>query len=156
MIPINIKGWGEIILEHLVSDVNGTLAIDGVLDESVIKAFTQLGDRLELHLVTGNIYGNIEQIEKALNCRSYCVPKGNEKKAKADYIRSLGSERVVAIGQGKNDAEMLKEAKIGICVLSQEGLAIDSILSSDVVAKNILDALNLLKNPNRLIGTLHY
>lgn len=154
MIQMNIPGWGNIVLEHLVSDVNGTLVIDGILDETVAKAFTHLKDRLELHLVTGDMHGNLDQIVRALKVKSYCVPNGKEKEAKADYVRSLGRERVIAIGQGNNDAGMLKEAKIGICILSLEGLAVDSFLSANVLANNVLAAFDLLENPDRLIGTL--
>jgi len=154
MIELDIPGSGNIIIEHLVSDVNGTLAIDGVLNKEVIKSFVYLRDWLKLHLVTANMYGEQELIDKELDIRSHCIPSGNEKAAKAAYVRSLGREKVVAIGQGNNDSLMLKEARIGICILSQEGLAVETLLSSDIIANNILDALALLENPSRLIATL--
>jgi len=155
MIQIEVPGRGNIRLEHLVSDLNGTLAVDGSLKEDAAQAFVRLKDRLDLHLVTGNIHGNLALIAGQLGVKMYCVPAGQEKKAKAAYVHSLGSENVVAIGQGANDADMLKEAIIGICVLSPEGLSIDAMISADVMACDVLQALNLLENPLRLVGTLH-
>ena len=38
MIELNIPGRGIVRLEHLVCDVNGTLAIDGVIPESLPRA----------------------------------------------------------------------------------------------------------------------
>lgn len=55
MIELNVPGRGVIQLEYLVSDVNGTIALDGQLIEGVAKAFVTLSDRLELHLLTTDI-----------------------------------------------------------------------------------------------------
>ena len=52
------------------------------------------------------------------------IKKGNEAQQKMDYVTHLGAENVIALGQGANDAKMLKEAAIGIAVMSLEGLAI--------------------------------
>ena len=69
-------------------------------------------------------------------------------------MRGLGAETVVAIGQGANDAAMLKAAAIGIAVMGEEGLAVEALLSAQVLAANIYDALNLLEYPTRLVATL--
>lgn len=50
---------------------------------------------------------------------------------KADFVRSLGSTSVVAIGQGSNDAEMLAAAGLGICVMSVEGVSRQTLLAAD-------------------------
>ena len=47
MIELNIPGRGILQLEHLVSDVNGTLAIDGQLVENLPRLIRALRDRLE-------------------------------------------------------------------------------------------------------------
>jgi soluble P-type ATPase len=66
----------------------------------------------------------------------------------------LGAGRVVAVGQGANDAGMLKEAALGICVLSKEGVALESLLAADLLAPDILSALELLERPLRLVASL--
>jgi soluble P-type ATPase len=57
MIELEIPGRGTIQLEHLVCDVNGTLAEAGRLLEGVAKAIARLSDRLTVHLVTANTHG---------------------------------------------------------------------------------------------------
>jgi soluble P-type ATPase len=69
-------------------------------------------------------------------------------------VRSLGAEKVVALGQGANDAEMLREAAIGIAVLSEEGLAVEALVNAKVLANSIYEALDLLEFPTRLVATL--
>ena len=60
----------------------------------------------------------------------------------------------MAIGQGANDAEMLKAAGLGICVLSVEGTAVEALLAADLVTANIFDALELLEKPLRIVASL--
>ena len=61
---------------------------------------------------------------------------------------------VVAIGQGANDRLMLETAAIGICVLSQEGTAVATLLSADIVVPDILSALEMIEKPLRMVATL--
>ena len=154
VIELNIPGRGALRLEHLISDVNGTLALDGRLIDGVSRALIGLGDRLSLHLLTADTHGRQETIDLQLGLKAVRIPPGNEAETKARYVRSLGAERVVAIGQGANDCEMLREAALGIAVLSPEGLAVETLAAADVVATDILAALALLQNPLRLVATL--
>ena len=141
MIEIKIPGRGIIQLEHLVSDVNGTLAIDGQLMEGVGRMLRDLSDRLQIHLLTADTHARQDIIDRQLGLVATRINPGDEGAQKAAYVRQLGAEYVVAIGQGANDAAMLKEAEIGICILSQEGTAIETLLSADLVTPDILAAL---------------
>ncbi|MGB2895874.1 MAG: hypothetical protein WBB65_06890 [Anaerolineales bacterium] len=154
MIELNIPGRGLIQLKHLVSDVNGTLALDGQLLDGAPKALLNLGDRLQLHLLTADTHGRQAQIDDHLGLRAVRIPKGGEAEAKAAYVQELGAETVVALGQGANDAGMLHKAAIGIAVASIEGLAIESLISADIVVPDINAAFELLEHPARLIATL--
>jgi soluble P-type ATPase len=49
---------------------------------------------------------------------------------------------------------MLKEAKIGICVLSPEGTALETMIQSDLVVPDIITALTILSKPKRLKASL--
>jgi P-type E1-E2 ATPase len=154
MIEINIPGRGSLRLEHLVTDVNGTLAIDGQLIAGVAKQINALSDRLTIHMLTADTHGRQALIDQQLNLTAVRIQPGNEAQQKADYVRTLGAETVVAIGQGANDAEMLKEAALGICILSQEGIASQTLLSADLLLPNISAALELLDRPLRIIASL--
>lgn len=154
MIELNIPGHGQIELEHLVCDVNGTLAVDGKLQEGLVRAFSTLKDRLEIHLITANMHGKQEVIDHQLNLQAVKIQLGEEALQKAAYIEQIGADKVVAIGQGANDAGMLKNARIGICVFSPEGVAIETLLAADLVVSNINNALELLEKPLRLVSSL--
>jgi soluble P-type ATPase len=49
---------------------------------------------------------------------------------------------------------MLSAAALGIAIIQREGSAAETVASADVVSTNILDALELLHNPKRLVATL--
>ena len=74
--------------------------------------------------------------------------------AKRAYVARLGADRVVAIGNGRNDRMMLAAASLGIAVVQGEGAAAETLASADVVAPGIVDALDLLLFPKRLVATL--
>ena len=154
MIELNIPGRGIITLEHLVSDVNGTLALDGQLLEGAARQLTSLRDRLQVHLLTADTHGRQEAIDLLLNLRAERIRPGDESRQKAEFIQRLGTDHVVAIGQGANDAAMLKNAAIGICVLSAEGAASETLMACDIVVPDIHQALELLEKPLRLVATL--
>jgi P-type E1-E2 ATPase len=154
MIELNIPGRGLISLEYLVSDVNGTLAVDGQLIDGIPRILHSLSDRLEIHLLTADTHGRQELIDRQLNLQAVRIQPGNESQQKADYVQRLGAEHVVALGQGANDAGMLNAAAIGICILSIEGVAPEALHAADVLAPDIYTALDLLEKPVRLVATL--
>ncbi len=154
MIELNIPGKGTLQLKYLISDVNGTLAVDGQLIEGVAREIRGLRDRLDVHLLTADTHGRQEQIDFALNLQAVRIQPGNEATQKADYVRRLGAEHVVAIGQGANDSEMLKAAALGICILSLEGLAVETMMAADLVMPDIRSALDLFNRPLRIVASL--
>jgi soluble P-type ATPase len=161
MIELSIPGRGIVRLEHLVCDVNGTLAVDGRLIEGVSRALSVLRDRLAIHLLTADTFGSQALIDQRLNMTAVrleptpiTAEAGHEARQKLAYVEQLGAERVVAIGQGANDALMLRAAVIGICVQNSEGTAVETLVSADLVAPNILAALEMLEKPLRLVATL--
>ena len=141
-------------LEHLVCDLNGTLALDGKLLDGVARQIASLRDRLEIHLITADTHGGQESITRTLNLPAVRIQAGDECKQKADFVRRLGAAHVAAIGQGANDAMMLEAAAIGICVFSAEGVSKDTLLASDIIVPDIFHAFELFEKPMRLIATL--
>jgi P-type E1-E2 ATPase len=154
MIELNIAGRETIRLEHLVCDVNGTLALDGKLIEGVKRSLLALKDRLEIHLITADTHGGQAFIDQQLGLEAVRLHPGGEAEQKGSYVQKLGPEHVAAIGQGENDALMLGNAVIGIAILSPEGLALSSLMAADLVVPNILSALELFENPLRMVATL--
>jgi P-type E1-E2 ATPase len=154
MIELNIPGRGLVQLQHLVCDVNGTLAVDGQLQEGVKERLSVLRDCLTLHLLTADTHGKQGIIDQQLHLNAVHIQSGEEDDQKTKYVQKLGAETVVAIGQGANDAGMLQAAALGICVLSAEGTAVKTLLAADVVVANIFVALALFEKPLRIVATL--
>jgi P-type E1-E2 ATPase len=127
MIELTIPGRGTLQLEHLVCDVNGTLALDGRLLDGVSKSISTLGDRLQIHLVTADTHGRQALINQQIGLTAHILHPGEESEQKAAFVRQLGAEKVAAIGQGANDAGMLAAAALGIAILSGEGLAVSAL-----------------------------
>ena len=84
MIELNIPGRGVIQIDHLVSDVNGTLAVDGQLMEGVASALLRLSDRLQIHLLTADTHGRQAAIDQQLGLQAVRIPAGGEAEANAD------------------------------------------------------------------------
>lgn len=154
MIEFNVPGLGSYRLEHLVMDVNGTLAVDGQLIEGVAAKITSLQEQVTIHLLTADTHGKQVIIDQQLGLSATRILPGGESLQKADYVRRLGSESVAAVGQGANDAEMLSAARLGLCVMSLEGVAKETLLAADLIAPTILSALELLENPKRIVASL--
>lgn len=141
-------------IEHLVCDVNGTLALDGQLIEGVSRLIKSLRDRLEVHLLTADTLGRQDIIDRQLALQAERITPGSEAEQKAEYVRKLGAERTAAIGQGANDTEMLKSAVLGICVLSKEGAALETLLAADLIVPDIASGLELFDKPLRIVASL--
>ncbi len=151
MIRIDIPNRGTIELHHAVFDVNGTLAVDGVPIPGVVDRLKSLAAQLSIHALTAGTHGNLEMLEKAFGFPLQMIGTGEEK---ANYVQKLGPSSVIAIGNGANDAAMLRLAAIGLAVLAAEGVAISALQAADVLVTSPLDAIGLLLNPKRLVATL--
>jgi P-type E1-E2 ATPase len=154
MIQIVIPGNESIEILYLVCDVNGTLAVDGLLMEGIKDSVSKLRSLVEIHLLTADTFGKGTDIANSLGVKFAILKPGNEREQKAAYVRKLGAQKVAAIGQGANDELMIKEAGLGICVLSPEGTATPTLLAAKLVCPNGNSALQLLLHPTRLTASM--
>jgi P-type E1-E2 ATPase len=154
MLELSIPGMGVLTLHHVVCDVNGTLAVDGRLIDGVAARLEALKAQFDIHLLTADTHGGQAAIDAELGLVADRVVSGGEAEQKTDFVERLGREHVVAVGNGANDAGMLQVAAVGIAVLGPEGLNVVALQSADIVAPSILDALDILLAPRRLVATL--
>lgn len=154
MLEIAIPGYKTLTLAHLVLDYNGTIACDGNLISGVGKSLGALSKDIDVHVVTADTFGSVKEQLAHTNCHLSVIPKGDQAQAKRSYVRELGVEQCVCVGNGRNDSLMLKEAALGIAVMQAEGGAVEAVMAADVVVTSILDALDLLLHPLRLTATL--
>jgi len=151
MIRIDIPGRGAIQLTHAVFDVNGTIAVDGVLLAGVAEGLQMLSEHLSIHILTAGTHGNISDIEHALGIALQLINTGEDKER---FVQLLGPEHVIAFGNGTNDAAMLRLAAVGVAVIAGEGVSLLALRAADVLAHGPLDAIDLALHPKRLIATL--
>ena len=152
MIEIEIPGWQVLRLAHAVFDVNGTLARDGVLLSGVAERIALLQEQVTVHMLTADTHGQQAAIDAELGLTATIISGGAAEKE--SRVRALDAAAVVALGNGANDAPMLRAAALGIAILGPEGLAGPTLLAADVVAGSITEAIDLVLNPRRLVATL--
>ena len=154
MIEVDIPGYGGLALAHLVMDFNGTLAVDGHLEDGVREALARLASRIDIHVVTADTFGLAADQLKDVPVKLSVLPPGQQDVAKRDYIERLGCAATVAVGNGRNDRLMLAAAALGIAVVLREGVAAATLAAADIVCTGIVPALDLLRHPLRLTATL--
>jgi len=154
MITLDIPGYGKIELKYIVSDYSGTLSVDGILCLGVKEKINELAGKLEIHILTSDTHGKASEQLTNVNCKFHILSGDNHTLQKAQHVEQLGNHQVMAIGNGNNDCEMLKQAQIGIAICLDEGCAISTLNNSDIIVKSALDAFDLLLKPNRLIASL--
>jgi len=154
MIEIDIPGFASLRLVHLVSDYNGTLALDGHLLPGVAEALRAVAPALTIHVVTADTFGIAAAELAGLPLTLTITPPDDQAAAKLALVNGLGASSVVAIGNGRNDRLMLQAAALGLALVQKEGGAAETIASADVLAASVLDALDLLQQPMRLRATL--
>jgi soluble P-type ATPase len=82
------------------------------------------------------------------------LPEKDQDQGKLAYIKELGAHATVSIGNGRNDGLMLKHAALGIALIQEEGASAETLMAAQIVCKDILSALDLLRNPKRMVATL--
>lgn len=154
MLEIELPNKEKICLKYLVSDFTGTLSVDGILVSGVKENLNEIAKFLEIHILTADTFKKAKQALEGINAKVVILNPGDEDIQKEKYIEQLGKQWVIALGNGRNDKRMLKEAKIGIAIMLEEGCAVETLLNADIIVKSVLDALDLILNPKRLIAIL--
>lgn len=150
-ITLDIPGWGNLNLQHLVLDFTGTLSCDGKLLDGVSERLIALSEQLAITVLTADTFGSAADQLKDLPLELHLISTSADKVA---YMKGLNCEQTVAIGNGRNDVEMIRMAGIGIAVLEPEACSGKLVAAADIVCTSILRGLDLLLIPLRLKATL--
>ncbi len=171
MILIERPGLTPLEIEFVLVDFDGTLAIDRRVHPKAKDKINLLSKRTKIYVFVnpptppfdkggkGGILaiGETELIEERLRkVKAVFVyfTEGDSSRRTLDLLRQLGPTRCVAIGNGMDDAAMIKEAGIGICVIGKEGSSGEAVKNADLVFTDILDAFDFLLKPLRQKATL--
>ncbi len=151
---IEIPHYKTMKLNHLILDYNGTIATDGKLIPDIQPLLPQLAEYYQIHVITADTFGSVKAQLSEYPVTVKILGSNNHTEEKAAYIESLGKTQCIAIGNGNNDAKMLKHAALGIAIIGEEGCSTPTLMQSDLGCRHITDALSLLLHPKRLIATL--
>jgi soluble P-type ATPase len=154
MIRIDIPNWGNMEIENIVLDLNGTIATDGKIPAEVKEKIRALSKDVKIYILTADTQRTAIEEIRDMNVELVKIAEEDSKKGKFEFIKAVDLEKTVAIGNGNNDQLILKEAVLGIAVLGDEGLSVSAMKNADVIVKNISDALDLFLKPKRLIAML--
>jgi soluble P-type ATPase len=154
MISIDIPGWGNMEIENVVLDLNGTLATDGKIPSEIKKKISALSGRVKIYVLTADTQGTATEEIREMKVELVKVEGKDSKEGKFIFLKSLDLEKTVAMGNGNNDELILKEAALGIAILGDEGISVTALKQADIMVKNISDALDLLLKSKRLMATL--
>ena len=154
MIIVNIPGKGELRLKYILFDMNGTLTVDGKLKNSTKKKLVKLSKIVKIYILTADTFGTAETVFSDLPVELFIVDKNNGEQSKENFLKKLGEKNCATVGNGYNDRLMLEKSALGISVLMDEGVCREALESSDILVKNIDDAIDLLLNVTRIIATL--
>ncbi len=146
---VDVPGSRPLRLRHVVLDFNGTLARDGKLLPGVRPRLLRLARRLTVAILTADTFGTARRALRGLPVAIETVRTGAEKRR---FVASRSG--VVAIGNGRNDLQMMKASTLGVAIVGPEGAAAATIGAADVAVRDVRDALDLLLRPQRLTATL--
>lgn len=151
---IEIPNFKNIEILNIVCDYNGTIAKDGIVLPQVKALFQELSKQYKVFVITADTFGSVASQLEGFGVSIKILSSTDHTNEKAEFIKELGEENSIAIGNGNNDALMIKNAGIGIAVLGDEGCAKETLMNADIVCKDSIDALELILQPKRLIATL--
>lgn len=153
-ITVEIPGYRKLQLQYLILDYNGTIALDGALQQGVAERLTQIGKSLEIYIVTADTHGTVRERCAGLPVSIYTFPTKDAAKEKEKIVEKLGAERCICIGNGRNDMAMCRIAGLSVAVMEQEGMYGKLGAEADICVRSIADGLDLILNEKRLIATL--
>jgi len=153
-LSVSIPGWGNLDIANVVFDLNGTLARDGIIAGSTRERLQVLSENLSLYVMSADTHRTLDQEMKGLPVQVQRVQRTLGAAEKRDFLTRLGAAQTAAVGNGRNDVEMLSVAALGIVILGPEGAAAAALQAAGLVFGHIDDALDALIYPRRLVATL--
>ena len=149
MIAIQRPGQAPLEIDFILIDFEGTLASDRHVHPKAKDKLNLLARRAKVRVLTIGEKTTAEEALKRVNAEILYVNQGEASREKLSLLRQLGPSRTVVIGNGFDDAPMMGEAGLSICVISREGTSMEAMKNAHLVVSNVLDALDFILKPLR-------
>ena len=151
---IVIPEYKTLEVDRLFLDFNGTISVDGIIPAGVRQRLEQLAAEFTIYVLTADTNGNAKEQCQGLPVILQTFPTGNARDYKKELVKATGSRRCVAVGNGRNDELMLREAALSIAIMDREGAYGRVLREADLCVRSMQDGLDLLLYPNRIIAGL--
>jgi len=151
---IEIPNFKNLYIQNILFDYNGTLAEDGKVSKEIHTLLRDVCKKYNVFVITADTFGSVKKELKDFDLEVIILSSENHTDEKEDFLQKLGAEGTIALGNGNNDALMLKTAVVSMSILGEEGCAREALFASDIICKNITNAMQLLLHPKRMIATL--
>ncbi len=160
-ISIDIPGFGQLHIKATCSDYTGTLSREGKLINGVSKRLRRLGELVDIHVITSDTRKTARKQLAGLPITLHDkIASDAHDVFKRDYLSRLGVDlqHIAVFGNGRNDRLWLAAVRdaggLAIAVDVGEGCAVEAMMSANVFVGGIGNALDLLLDSKRIIGTL--
>lgn len=148
----DIPGEGQLNIETIILDLNGTLSVAGKIPEGVKERIVQLKVKgFKVLFFTGNTRNDADELAAQLGIEWRLAKNAEDKK---NLALELHPENCVSIGNGLIDLELMKTVRLRIVTVQAEGVHVQTMLNADIIIPTITDALDLFIDEQRLIATL--
>ena len=164
-IRIDIPGFGQLHIRVICSDYTGTLSCQGKLIDGVAQRLRQLAKLVDIHVVTSDTRKTARKQLKGLPIALHDeITSDDHDVFKRDYLTTLGTtlgiapKSIAVFGNGRNDRLWLAAVRdaggLAIAVDVGEGCAVEAMASATLFVVGIRNALDLLLDSKRIVGTL--
>jgi soluble P-type ATPase len=154
MQTITIPNYADLQIEHVVLDYNGTLASGGILSEKTRRCLKELTGLYHVYVITADTFGTVKQELEVFDLEVIILSSSDHTSEKSQLIERLGAVQTAAMGNGNNDRLMLERAALSVALMGSEGCAVETMHAADILCGSIVDAMELLIYPKRLVATL--
>jgi soluble P-type ATPase len=154
MISIQRPGMGNLDIHFVLLDFEGTLAMDGRVHPKAKDKVNLLSKRATIYIVTKSSKEKVDETLRKMKVEILYVTEGDSSQQKLNVLQRLGPHQTAVIGNGLDDARIMEQAGLGMCVIGKEGSSAEAVAKADLVVTHVLDALDFLLKPLRQRATL--
>lgn len=147
-----IPNVGDLELNQIVLDLNGTLSVYGKIKESTEELLKKLVERkFRIILLTGDHRGTAQEFADTMGLELIKVNNGDEKK---EAFQKVNNNKTVSIGNARIDIGTFDGAALSIATLQSEGIHTGILKYCDILVLDIDDALKFILDSSVLEATM--